>query len=47
MKLRFVFQIMADTYQPMPSYRMCTSDGVLKLTDGLANKLKEVLLRQS
>jgi len=39
-------KIVADTYQPMPAYRMCTSDGVLKLTDGLANKLKEVLLRQ-
>ncbi|KAH9854568.1 hypothetical protein C2E23DRAFT_725907 [Lenzites betulinus] len=36
-------QINADTYQPMPSYRMCTSDGVLQLTEGLAARLIEVL----
>jgi len=36
-------KIMAETYQPMPSYRLCTSDGVLQLTEGLAQRLKEVL----
>ncbi|KAI0827361.1 hypothetical protein BC628DRAFT_1318519 [Trametes gibbosa] len=36
-------KIMADTYQPMPSYRLCTSDGVLQLTEGLAARLVEVL----
>lgn len=34
---------MPDTYQPMPSYRLCTSDGVLQLTEGLAKRLLEVL----
>lgn len=38
-------QFLAETYQPMPAYRMCTSDGVLKLTEGLAQKLKQVLER--
>jgi len=36
-------QILAETYQPMPSYRLCTSDGVLQLTEGLAKRLREVL----
>ena len=27
----------------MPSYRLCTSDGVLQLTEGLAARLVEVL----
>ncbi|KAI0752739.1 hypothetical protein C8Q80DRAFT_472435 [Daedaleopsis nitida] len=36
-------EILADTYQPMPSYRLCTSDGVLQLTEGLAARLIEVL----
>ena len=36
-------QILADTYQPMPSYRICTADGVLKLTEGLFERLKQVL----
>ena len=36
-------QILAETYQPMPSYRLCTADGVLQLTDGLATRLVEVL----
>ena len=33
----------AETYQPMPSYRLCTSDGVLQLTEGLAKRLVELL----
>ncbi|KAI0922686.1 hypothetical protein AcV5_009591 [Taiwanofungus camphoratus] len=36
-------KILADTYQPMPAYRICTSDGVLQLTEGLAQRLHEVL----
>ncbi|CDO77436.1 hypothetical protein BN946_scf184857.g43 [Trametes cinnabarina] len=36
-------EIMAETYQPMPSYRLCTADGVLQLTEGLAQRLVEVL----
>ncbi|KAA1474370.1 hypothetical protein DENSPDRAFT_840939 [Dentipellis sp. KUC8613] len=36
-------KILADTYSPMPSYRVCTADGVPKLTDGLAQKLRDVL----
>ncbi|RPD61644.1 hypothetical protein L226DRAFT_461226 [Lentinus tigrinus ALCF2SS1-7] len=36
-------EIMAETYQPMPSYRLCTSDGVLQLTEGLAARLMEIL----
>lgn len=36
-------KILPDTYQPMPSYRLCTSDGPTLLTDGLAAKLKLVL----
>ncbi|KDQ56907.1 hypothetical protein JAAARDRAFT_158152 [Jaapia argillacea MUCL 33604] len=35
--------ILPETYQPMPSYRLCTADGVTQLTEGLANKLKAVL----
>ncbi|KAG2064570.1 hypothetical protein BDR04DRAFT_1109910 [Suillus decipiens] len=35
--------ILPDTYQPMPSYRLCTSDGPTLLTEGLAAKLKLVL----
>ena len=27
----------------MPSYRLCTADGILQLTDGLAARLKEIL----
>ncbi|KAH7928325.1 hypothetical protein BV22DRAFT_969445, partial [Leucogyrophana mollusca] len=36
-------KIMPETYQAMPSYRMCTADGPTQLTDGLARRLKEVL----
>ncbi|KIK34894.1 hypothetical protein CY34DRAFT_812582 [Suillus luteus UH-Slu-Lm8-n1] len=36
-------KILPDTYQPMPSYRLCTSDGPTLLTDGLAAKLMLVL----
>jgi hypothetical protein len=34
---------MADTYQSMPAYRLCTADGVTQLTDGLAAKLRTML----
>ncbi|KAG6330769.1 hypothetical protein ID866_8319, partial [Astraeus odoratus] len=36
-------KILADTYQAMPSYRLCTSDGPTQLTEGLAKKLRNVL----
>lgn len=42
-----LIQILADTYQPMPSYRLCTADGVLQLTDGLAARLVELLETRS
>ncbi|PCH37364.1 hypothetical protein WOLCODRAFT_158090 [Wolfiporia cocos MD-104 SS10] len=35
--------IMPEAYPPMPSYRFCTSDGVIQLTEGLAQKLREIL----
>ncbi|PPQ89226.1 hypothetical protein CVT25_001305 [Psilocybe cyanescens] len=38
-------QIVPGTYQPMPSYRICTVDGVLQLTPGLASHLKEALAK--
>ncbi|KAJ7747893.1 hypothetical protein DFH07DRAFT_830486 [Mycena maculata] len=36
-------QIRPETYQAMPSYRICTSDGPTQLTPGLAQKLQAVL----
>jgi len=36
-------KILPETYSPMPSYRLCTADGVTRLTDGLAAKLRTVL----
>ncbi|KZT65192.1 hypothetical protein DAEQUDRAFT_731711 [Daedalea quercina L-15889] len=36
-------EILAETYQPMPSYRLCTADGLTQLTEGLAARLKEIL----
>ena len=42
-----LLQIKAETYQPMPSYRLCTADGVLQLTPGLSSYLKRVLLAQT
>ncbi|KAM6501108.1 hypothetical protein JOM56_004122 [Amanita muscaria] len=35
--------ICAETYQPMPAYRLCTTDGVTRLTSGLAAKLQDQL----
>lgn len=40
-------QIQPNTYSAMPSYRVCTADGVTHLTEGLAAKLKEVLERKA
>ncbi|KAF8270088.1 hypothetical protein EI94DRAFT_1798580 [Lactarius quietus] len=37
------FQILAGTYQAMPSYRVCTAHGVTQLTEGLASKLRTLL----
>ncbi|KAF8480061.1 hypothetical protein DFH94DRAFT_630740 [Russula ochroleuca] len=36
-------KILAETYQAMPSYRLCTAFGVTQLTEGLASKLKGLL----
>ncbi|KAJ6463888.1 hypothetical protein C8R45DRAFT_1024510 [Mycena sanguinolenta] len=36
-------EIRAETYQAMPAYRICTSDGPTQLTSGLAQKLRVVL----
>lgn len=36
-------QILAATYQAMPSYRVCTAHGVTQLTEGLASKLRGLL----
>ncbi|ETW77269.1 hypothetical protein HETIRDRAFT_241563, partial [Heterobasidion irregulare TC 32-1] len=36
-------KMLPETYEPMPSYRLCTADGVTKLSDGLAAKLRTVL----
>ncbi|KIJ63645.1 hypothetical protein HYDPIDRAFT_91999 [Hydnomerulius pinastri MD-312] len=36
-------RILPDTYQAMPSYRLCTSDGPTQLTEGLAKRLKDLL----
>ena len=38
-------KILPETYQPMPSYRICTSDGILQLTPGLADHLRRALVR--
>ncbi|KAF9647116.1 hypothetical protein BDM02DRAFT_3098675 [Thelephora ganbajun] len=40
-------KFLMETYQPMPAYRLCTSDGILKLTEGLAQKLRQVLERDT
>lgn len=39
-------QILADTYQRMPSYRLFTADGPPKLSAGLAKRLEETLLKK-
>ncbi|KAJ7216631.1 hypothetical protein GGX14DRAFT_442246 [Mycena pura] len=36
-------KIRPETYQPMPAYRLCTSDGPTQLTPGLAQKLRSIL----
>jgi len=36
-------KILAETYQAMPSYRVCTTDGITQLTEGLASKLRTLL----
>jgi len=38
-------KINVETYQPMPSYRVCTADGILQLTPGLAQHLHAALIR--
>jgi len=36
-------QIIPETYQAMPSYRVCTAHGITQLTEGLASKLQRLL----
>ena len=38
-----LLQILAETYQAMPSYRLSTAHGVTQLTEGLASKLQGLL----
>jgi len=38
-------KLVPDTYAPMPSYRMVTSDGVMSLTDSILRKLKTALIK--
>lgn len=38
-------RIQPDTYQPMPSYRVCTADGVLQLTPAMLQDLVQALER--
>ncbi|KAI5118943.1 hypothetical protein M0805_006289 [Coniferiporia weirii] len=38
-------RMLIESYQPMPSYRLCTGDGVCQLTDGLFDQLKLMLER--
>ncbi|KAL0578539.1 hypothetical protein V5O48_003440 [Marasmius crinis-equi] len=40
-------QILSDSYQVMPAYRLATADGVTQLTPGLAEKLKTVLAERA
>ncbi|KAG6826402.1 hypothetical protein H0H92_015967 [Tricholoma furcatifolium] len=40
-------KILPETYQPMPSYRLCTSDGLLTLTPGLARHLQAFLIKRA
>jgi len=39
-------KIAAETYERMPSYRICTSDGLTTLSEGLAQYLQQRLKRQ-
>lgn len=39
-------QIIPETYEPMPSYRLVTSDGVCQLTESLLEKIKASLLEE-
>ncbi|KAJ4486894.1 hypothetical protein C8R41DRAFT_768434 [Lentinula lateritia] len=39
-------KIQADTYQAMPAYRLCTTDGVTQLTEGLSAHLHKILLQR-
>jgi hypothetical protein len=36
-------KIQGDTYQPMPTYRLVTRDGPMKLSDFLLERLRERL----
>lgn len=38
-------RMLTETYQPMPSYRLCTTNGVCQLTDTLMDRLKKQLKR--
>ncbi|KAE9405505.1 hypothetical protein BT96DRAFT_876512 [Gymnopus androsaceus JB14] len=40
-------KIKSETYQPMPAYRLCTSDGLIQLTEGLSTYLQKILVETS
>ncbi|KAI9513407.1 hypothetical protein F5148DRAFT_1296873 [Russula earlei] len=40
-------KILPETYQAMPSYRLCTVHGVTQLTEGLASKLQDLLEKRA
>jgi len=39
-------KIIADSYERMPAYRICTGDGLVTLSKGLARHLQQRLQRQ-
>jgi len=39
-------QVVPATYQPMPTYRVCTTDGLLQLPHGLMDRLLDKLRQQ-
>ncbi|KJA25432.1 hypothetical protein HYPSUDRAFT_134711 [Hypholoma sublateritium FD-334 SS-4] len=39
--------VLPETYAPMPAYRVCTADGVLQLTEGLAACLQRRLVEDN
>lgn len=38
-----IIQIVADTYSPLPTYRLVTTNGVMRLPEGLDKHVIEVL----
>ena len=38
--------MLPETYEPMPSYRLVTSDGVCQLTETLLEKVKAAVIEE-